>query len=175
MKVKKLRGTRVALAGMVAAALLAPASAGLSPAFGCGATAPGPQRTLEVETKALTKVVKRGKVAKIEVKTYRPAQENFLSSGVSFPPGVVPLQPAGDVPFTLGVLTGGGYVYQNLASKTNADGLRVVKMRLEKYHEPGSADVVVRAFVDHSPQTSSQCVEMQEYGYKEVKKAFRVL
>jgi hypothetical protein len=174
VKAKKLRRTRIGLAGMVAAALLAPASAGLSPALACS-TAPGAQRTLEVQGKALTKVVKRGKVAKIEVRTYRPAQEDFLSSGVDFPPGVVPLQPAGNVPFTLGVLTGGGYVYQNLASITNDDGVRVVKMRLEKYHDPGPADIVIRAFIDHTPQTSGQCVEVQEYGYREIKKAFTVL
>jgi hypothetical protein len=48
-------------------------------------------------------------------------------------------------------------------------------MKLEKYHRPGSAEIRVRAFLDHTPQLSGQCVEMQEYGYTEVKKAFRVL
>ena len=118
-------------------------------------------------------MVARGEVAKVEVKTYRPAQEDPLSTGITLPAGA-PLQPAGDVPFTLGILTGGGYVYQNLASKTNADGTRVVKMRLETYHKKGLAEIRVRAFIDHTPQTSSQCVEVQEYGYKEIEKAFKV-
>ena len=172
VKIKARKGTRLALAALVASALLAPASLGSTPAFGCS-SAPGPQRTLEVEGEALTKVVARGAVAKVEVKTYRPAQERFLDN-IDFPPGVVPMQPAGDVPFTLGVLTGNGYVYQNVASATNADGVKVVKMRLEHYHKKGFAEVRLRAFVDHSPQTSSQCVEIQEYGYKEIPKAFKV-
>ena len=170
----KRHGARFALAGMIAAALIAPASVGVAPALACN-TAPGPQRTIEVEAKALTKVVKRGKVAKIEVKTYRPAQEDFASTGISFPAGTVPMQPAGNIPFTLGVLTGNGYVYQNIASETDENGVRVVSMKLEKYHRPGSAEIRVRAFLDHTPNLSGQCVEIQEYGYVEIPKAFKVL
>jgi hypothetical protein len=174
VKTTRAKGTRIGLAGILAAgALVVPSSLGLAPAVACSDSAPGPQRTLEVQAKALNKVVKRGKVVKIEVKTYRPAQEDFAGTGTTMPPGV-PLQPAGDVPFTLGVLTGGGYVYQNIASKTNADGTQLVKMKLERYHKPGPADIRVRAFVDHSPSTSSSCVEIQEYGYSEVKNAFKV-
>jgi hypothetical protein len=168
----QLRGTRAIVAGLVAAALLTPASAGSAPALGCNA--PGPQRTLEVRAKALNKKVKRGKVVAVEVKTYRPAQKDFASTGADMPAGT-PLQPAGDVPFTLGVLTGGGYVYQNVANQTDSEGGRVVKMKLEKYHKPGMAEIRVRAFIDHTPQLSGQCVEVQEYGYTEIKKAFRVL
>lgn len=171
---RKRRGVRTGLAGcLVASALLAPATLGSVPALGCGA-APGPQKTIEVQAKALKKVVKRGKVARVEVKTYRPAQRDFANSGTDIPPGV-PMQPAGDIPFTLGVLTGNGYVYQNVASQTDSEGKRVVKMRLERYHKPGPAELRVRAFIDHTPQTSGQCVEVQEYGYMEKKNAFKVL
>jgi len=165
------RGTRFLLAGLVAASLLAPASLGSNLALACN-SAPGPQRTIEVQAKALKKVVKRGKIAKIEVKTYRPAQKDFLSSGTDIPPGT-PMQPAADVPFTLGVLTGNGYVYQNVANRTDSEGKRVVKMRLEKYHRSGTAELRVRAFIDHLP--NAQCVEIQEYGYTEIEKAFTVL
>jgi hypothetical protein len=169
----KKRGAKLILAGLVASALLAPASVGSAPALGCN-NVPGPQRTLEVKARALNKKVKRGKVVSVEVKTYRPAQKDFASTGVDMP-AAVPLQPAGDVPFTLGVLTGGGYVYQNVANQTDSEGERVVKMKLEKYHRPGMAEIRVRAFLDHTPQLSGQCVEMQEYGYTEVLKAFKVL
>lgn len=167
-------GAKIALAGLIAsAAFAAPAYLGAAPALACGA-APGPQRTLEVQAKPLSKVVKRGEVAKVEVRTYRPAQQDFLGTGIDMPAGT-PMEPAGDIPFTLGVLTGGGYVYQNVASKTDSEGKRIVKMRLAKYHKPGSAEIRVRAFIDHSPQTSGQCVEVQEYGYTELENAFQVL
>jgi hypothetical protein len=156
---------------MVASALLVPATVGSAPALGCS-SAPGPQKTIEVEAKALTKVVKRGKVVKIEVRTYRPAQKDFATTGVDLPPGL-PMQPAGDMPFTLGVLTGNGYVYQNIANKTDSEGVRVVRMKLEKYHKPGAAELRVRAFLDHFP--NGQCIEAQEYGYIEIKNAFTVL
>lgn len=167
------RGTRVALAGIVAAALLVPVSSSLNAALACSA-APGPQRTIEVQAKALTDVVKRGDVAKIEVKTYRPAQEDFAGTGVSFPAGTVPMQPAGEIPFTLGVLTGDGYIYQNIASETDETGTRVVKMKLKKYHTPGSAGLRVRAFRDHTSGMDTQCVEIQEYGYIQKEDAFIV-
>lgn len=176
-KVRGVNGQRrkatkmLLLAALVASSLLAPASFGSSPVSACGA-APGPQRTIEVQAKALKKVVKRGKVAKIEVKTYRPAQKDFAGTGIDMPGGT-PMQPAGDMPFTLGVLTGNGYVYQNVANKTDSEGKRVVKMKLEKYHKPGSAELRVRAFIDHLP--NGQCAEIQEYGYIEKKNAFKVL
>lgn len=170
---RQRRGARLALSALVASALLLPVSASTSPALACGAgAAPGPQKTIEVQAKALKKVVKRGKVVKILVKTYRPAQKDFMTTGLDLPPGT-PMQPAADMPFTLGVLTGNGYVYQNVASKTNSQGKRTVKMKLEKYHKPGSAEIRVRAFVDHLP--NGQCAEIQEYGYMELKNAFKVL
>ena len=159
------------LSAVVSAALIAPASVGSAPALGCAA--PGPQRTLEVTVKSLTKVVKRKNIAKIEVRTYRPAQENLADTGLNLPPGT-PMEPAGNIPITVGVLTGGGYVYQNVANQTDSEGVRVVKMRLESYHKPGSAELRARAFIDHSPNTSGQCVEIQEYGYTEQKNAFLV-
>jgi hypothetical protein len=168
----KGRGAKLALAGLVASTLISPASLGSAPAFGCN-TAPGPQRTIEVQAKALAKTAKRGKVVAIEVKTYRPAQKNLLDQGIDVPPGT-PMEPATDIPFTLGVLTGNGYVYQNIASQTDSEGKRVVKIKLERYHKRGSAEIRVRAFKDHTPQLSGQCVEIQEYGYLEVPNAFIV-
>lgn len=163
----------MALSAVVASALLAPASLGSAPALGCAGSVPGPQKTLEVQAKALVKSVKRGKIAVFEVRTYRPARKDFAGTGLDIPAGV-PRQAAGDVPFTLGVLTGGGYIYQNVANKTDSEGKRVVKVKLKAYQKVGWATIRVRAFIEHTPQTSGTCVEFSEVGDAEVRKAFRV-
>lgn len=168
------RSHRLIIISICTVLLLAAMPLGLK-ATANACAAPGPQRTMQVEVKALTKVVKRRNIAKIEVRTYRPAQENVLDSGVDLPPGVVPMQPAGDVRITVGVLTGGGFVYQNVPGSTNSEGVAVVKVRLQSSHKPGSAEVRARAFLDYFDQNpGGACVELQEYGYTEQKNAFLV-
>jgi hypothetical protein len=136
---------------------------------------PGEQRTIEVEVKVLTKSVKRGRVAKIAVRTYRPAQKDFLNSGVDTPSGV-PKEPVGNVRLTVGILTGNQYVAQNVANQTDDEGKRTVKVRLWKVHRTGPAELRVRALADHFSEQpiGNTCVEAQEGGYTEVMNAFTV-
>jgi hypothetical protein len=135
---------------------------------------PGVQKTIEVEVKVLTKNVRRGKVAKFSVKTYRPAQKNFMDSGADMPPGG-PKEPVGHVRLTVGVLTGNERVAQNLAEQTDDEGKRTVRMRLWKEHYRGPAELRIRALVDHfSEQPTGTCVEAQEGGYTEIENAFTV-
>ena len=163
-------------ASALLAVLLGSAFVGASPTPSLGhCMVPGEQKTIEVEVKVLTKRVKRGQVAKFEVRTYRPARENFANSGANLPPGVVPMQPAGGVRLTVGVLTANETIAQNLAEQTNDEGKRLVKMKLGSYHRPGAADLRVKAFLDHfSEQPANTCVELQEGGFAEIDKAFIV-
>lgn len=66
---------------------------------------------MEVRFKALDKVVKRGEIARIEVWTYRPAQENFLGVEEADLPSQTPKEPTGEMMLTVGVLTGGERVW----------------------------------------------------------------
>ena len=139
-----------------------------------GCLVPGEQRTVEVKLKVLDKVVARGDIVRIEVRTYRPAQEDFLGSGASMPAGT-PMQPVGDTPVTLGVLTANEIIAQNVAIRTDSEGRRLVKMKLGSYHKKGPAVVRARAKIDHfSEQPVGTCVELQEGGYAELRNALTV-
>jgi hypothetical protein len=156
-------------------ALLSNLAIASAPASAHPCVVPGEQRTLEVKVKVLTKHVKREQVAKIEVRTYRPAQEDFLGQeDADMPPGT-PMEPVGNARLTVGVLTGNQRVSQTLASITNDNGKRVVKVDLFDYHFPGPAELRIRAQIDHfSEQPQGTCVELQEGGYQEFKNAFTV-
>lgn len=154
----------------LSATAIAPSNA--APAPGC--FVPGEQNTIEVQLKVLDKVVARGEVVRIEVRTYRPAQKNTLNSGADLPPGL-PMQPAGDIPLTVGVLTANERISQNIATKTDSEGKRLIKMKLGHYHRKGRAVVRGRARVDHfSEQPVGTCVELWEGGYTELRDALKV-
>ena len=169
-----MRPHRMALLLTGALAFSSIATASPSSARPAHCLVPGEQRTIQVEVKLLDKAVKRGKVVRIEARTYRPAQKDFLGSGAELPPGT-PMDPVGPVRLTVGVLSGNGYVYQGLFAMTNDKGYALVKVKLKPYHEPGKADVRVRAFIDHfSEQPANTCVELQECGITEVFDAFTI-
>ena len=162
-------GVRLAATALVLAAL-GPASSQARPTASCAGFVPGPQRTIGATAKATPKAVARGEVVKISIYTFRPPDRRFLDVEGLDPPGSVPRQPAGNVNVTLGVESGGGYAAQNIGTKTNDEGRKTVKMRLDKYHYEGPAEVVVNAWIDH--YKSDQCVEVQEYGNERFPNAF---
>jgi hypothetical protein len=135
---------------------------------------PGEQNTIDIQMKVLDKVVARGQTVRIEVRTYRPAQKNFLNSGVDLPPGL-PMQPAPDTPVTVGVLTANELIAQNIATKTDSEGKRLIKMKLGHYHHKGRAVVRAHSRIDHfSEQPIGTCVELWEGGYTELRDALTV-
>ena len=164
-------GKSLVLAGAVALSTLATGPAGIARAH---CYAPGVQRTIEVKIKVLDKVVARGEIVRIEVRTYRPAQKDFLELGVDMPPGT-PMEPVGNVRITLAVMTANQYRSQAIATQTDDNGRRLVKMRLESYQRKGPGDVSARAFLDHfSERPANVCVEAQEGGYTVVENVLTV-
>ena len=164
---------RAAAAVSVALAAIAPTAhartTAEAPFCFAGGLVPGQQRTIGIDAVASPKAVKRGKVVKITVTTYRPPEENFLDVEGLNPPSEA-RQPAANVPIVMGIESGGGYVSQNLGSQTGEDGTKTLKVKLEKFHYKGPAELVVRAQIDH--YMSDQCVEIQEYGYERFPNAF---
>jgi hypothetical protein len=165
-------GRTLVLAGALALSTIAVVPSGVAGASGC--VVPGEQRTIEVRLKVLQKTVNRGKSVPIEIRTYRPAQTDFLGTGVDLPPGL-PMEPVGNVNITLAVLTANEYVSQAIATRTDAEGKRLVKFKVATYQRKGPAIVRARALVDHfSEQPVGTCVELQEGGYTEVRNALTV-
>ena len=139
-----------------------------------GCLVPGEQNTIEIQLKVLDRVVARGEVARIEIRTYRPAQKNTMNSGADLPPGV-PMQPAADVRLTVGVLTANERIAQNIATQTDSEGKRLVRMKLERFHRKGKAVVRAKARIDHfSEQPVGTCVELWEGGYTELRNSLTV-
>ena len=165
---------RAVAAATVALGVLAPAAqartSSAAPVCFASGLVPGQQRTIGIDAKASPKAVKRGGVVKISIFTFRPPNENALDVEGLNPPKEVPRQPAGNVNITLGVESGGGYVSQNIGTMTGEDGKKTIKMKLERYHYKGAAELVIRAEVNH--YQSDQCVEFQEYGYQRFPNAF---
>jgi hypothetical protein len=169
-----VKGSRKAalLAGALALSSITAGPSALARPAGC--VVPGEQRTLEVKVKVLNKVVARGEVVRIQVRTYRPAQDDFLDLGVTMPPGT-PMEPAGDTTLTVAVHSANQYRTQAMASETDSEGKRIVKMELGDHHKKGSGDVSVRAKLDHlSERPANVCVELQEGGYTEVMNALTI-
>jgi hypothetical protein len=160
------------VAGALALSLAAVVPSATARPHGC--LVPGEQNTIEIQLKVLDKVVRRGETVRIEVRTYRPAQKNFVGTGVDLPPGL-PMEPAPDTPVTVGVLTDNEHIAQNIATKTDSEGKRLVKMKLGYYHHKGPAVIRAHSRIDHfSEQPVGTCVELWEGGYTELRDALKV-
>ena len=133
-----------------------------------GATEVVALRTYHLEVEADKKAYKVGDTAKINVTVTRPAHEDPVGLGVPIDP---PQSfPAEDVNVGLGLRVGNVYLFGY--SRTNADGLAVVKVPIKSYTPAGKA--MADAFAWRAA-VEAPCFKVEENGYREMPNLFTVL
>lgn len=125
-------------------------------------------RTYHLEVEADKKAYKVGDTAKINVKVTRPAHEDPAGLGIPIDPPES--FPAEDVNVGMGLRIGNVYLFGY--SRTNADGLAVVKIQIKSYTPAGKASADAFAW---RTAVDTTCAKVEENGYREMPNLFTVL
>jgi len=125
-------------------------------------------RTFHLEVKPDKKVYRVGDTAKINVTVTRPAHEDPAGLGIPIDP---PMSfPAEDVNVGIGLRVGDVYLFGY--SRTNADGLAVVKVPIKSYTPAGKAMADAYAW---KTVVDTTCAKVEENGYRQLPNLFTVL
>lgn len=123
--------------------------------------------SFHVEITSPSKTYKIGQVAKIDVKVTRPNDEDPLGLGVPITPPTEENVEGANVGVGLQV----GDVFLPGYALTNEDGVAHVKIKLESWTQPGSADVRALAWLEAA---DGGCLIVEEQGFAQEEDLFVV-
>jgi hypothetical protein len=124
-------------------------------------------RTFHLEVKGDKPLYNIGEVAKIHVTVTRPAHEDPLGQGIPLDP---PMSfPAEGVNVGVGLRVGEVFLFGH--NITDAEGHTIVKVKIEKYAQPGPASADIYAW---KSLVDLPCLRVEENGYTQAPKIFTV-
>jgi hypothetical protein len=124
-------------------------------------------RMFHIEAKSKQPVYRIGDTATFPIELTRPAKEDPLKEGLPWDRPIV--EPASDVNVGVGLLIGD--VFLPGFAVTDENGQALVKIKLERYVRPSTADA---AFYAWNVVQESPCLTIQEDGFRVYQGMFKV-
>lgn len=156
----------VTIGALIASVLTTGALSPVS-AAGCGAMETVSLKTFKIEAKPRKKHYRVGETIIFDAKVVRPNDDDPLGLGV--PMDGVEKQPAEEVNIGAGLIIDD--VFLSGFAVTDEKGKATIKIKVEKYAKPGTADA---AFYAWKVQVDTPCLRVEENGFRPYPEALHV-